>query len=160
MSEVSVPRASDGVANQRVRPRRARNNQTKPTGPAGPVFLCAGCDRPIRGATGYLEVNTAAAGERVRHFEAHRLERAVHADVRLMAVGMNEVMAEYFAAAPVAQWTAWHRRCDPEPSSSTYWIGAERIATWPQLVDWTAHLSDKRWFPGTDWYELTRGLAS
>jgi hypothetical protein len=123
------------------------------------VFRCAGCGRPVHGTDGYVEVDTGAAGERVRYFEALRLERAKKADGRLMAVPLGEVLEEVLAAPPVAPWIAWHRKCDPAPGSSTYWIGTERIATWPAVVDWTAHLAEKRWIRGTDWFAMLRNLA-
>lgn len=152
MSEISILRAGDGKATSRVRSGPAREKQTKAS---GPVFRCAGCGRAVRGTAGYIEVNTAAAGARVRYLDAHRWPQSD----RIEPVNIGDVLGDYVAAPPIAPWVAWHRRCDPNIGGSTYWIGAERIATWPQLVDWTAHLSPKRWLRGTDWFDFTRDLA-
>lgn len=158
MTERSVPRPSDGVANLRGRERAPQVTTHKRAD--GPVFLCAGCGKPIRGATGYIEVDTGAASARARYFaELNRKSEARRYAPGWTPAPLAEVFEELDGAPPLARWTAWHRACDPAPSSSTYWIGSERIATWRQMVDWTAHLREKRWIEGTDWFHMTRGQA-
>ena len=57
---------------------------------------------------------------------------------------------------PGTHWTCWHRECDPNPEAATYWIEVDRIDTWAEVVEWTSHLAEKRWFHDTDWHTVMR----
>jgi len=49
---------------------------------------------------------------------------------------------------------AWHRSCDPAPEDEGYVIGVE-----DDLLDWTAHLSEKPWYAATNWTEILRDMS-
>ncbi len=67
--------------------------------------------------------------------------------------------AEMRTSSDTVRWRTSHYDCFAEGSRDTYEIGSERIATWRQLVWWTAHLMDKNWFPKSDWDDLLRELS-
>ncbi|MCK9496146.1 MAG: GIY-YIG nuclease family protein [Dehalococcoidia bacterium] len=51
-----------------------------------------------------------------------------------------------------ASWRTVHNECDPDPEGhSGYYIDGRNAATHEDLLYWTAHLMEKRWFAGTDW---------
>lgn len=51
-----------------------------------------------------------------------------------------------------AHWQTMHTECDPHPEShGTYYIAGSAAATHEDLLYWTAHLMEKRWFMSTDW---------
>jgi hypothetical protein len=58
-----------------------------------------------------------------------------------------------------AHWHAWHLACDPEPDGGRYFIDVERIRTAWDVLDWTAHLTQKRWLADTDWFDVVRDIA-
>lgn len=49
------------------------------------------------------------------------------------------------------EWAFLHRRCDPHPNTSRYWIGVEQIRTYAAVNDWVDHLSKKQWFRFDRW---------
>lgn len=116
--------------------------------------VCDGCGKPIEPGDGYLEVDSGAA------FELHRKRRAAtHPPANgrsLVPVDVGALMA----AGPDIPWQGWHRACDPHPDSGTYWFAVERIATIADVLEWTAHLSEKQWLASTDWTRLLRGIAN
>ena len=58
------------------------------------------------------------------------------------------------------RWRVLHRGCDPNPKSVDYWIGVERIRTYPRVLEWTAHLMEKTWLPDTTWRHILRRAAA
>lgn len=64
----------------------------------------------------------------------------------------------------------WHVHCDAcnphedeyEPGvycGGCYWFAVDRCRTWAQLIDWTAHLSEKDWLRSTNWPDFIRAIA-
>ena len=52
-----------------------------------------------------------------------------------------------------------HRHCDPHPDGEDYWFGVERARSLAAVIDWTAHLLGKDWFPETNWDQLLYNLV-
>lgn len=100
------------------------------------VMFCGRCRAPIDGDTGFIGVRHSALAR------GHAAKR--HAGL---------------VPDPVI-WEALHHSCDPDPSDDCYQIGADRIATYPALAWWTAHLMAKTWLPLTDWHQVLREAAS
>jgi predicted GIY-YIG superfamily endonuclease len=87
------------------------------------IVRCHGCGTIINAGDGYLEVDQSLA--------------------RAFASGLSDVGA---------RWLGWHRRCDPEPDGQRYFVNAERLLTFDDLMRWDQHLSAKRWVvESTDW---------
>lgn len=51
-----------------------------------------------------------------------------------------------------AHWTPEHTACGPV--AVDYGIAVEQIRTHADMLRWTSHLMDKRWFAGSDWGAL------
>ena len=135
-------------------------------------WKCAACGFPIENGKGYITVSmadvrryedweTARQREHFRESEEEWITRgAKDEDWHLVPQGGSmEEMAEWPDAA---QWRPFHEsdQCDPryESGSGTdYVIPVEKIRTWAQLADWTAHLLEKTWFAtATDWSSFIR----
>ena len=99
------------------------------------VLFCGRCRAPIDGDTGFVGV---------RHGAIARAQ----AEKRNHGTEPEEVL-----------WETLHNSCDPDPSDDCYQINAERIATYPALAWWTAHLMGKSWLALTDWDEVLREVA-
>ena len=56
-------------------------------------------------------------------------------------------------------WRTGHDKCRTDRDEGCYEIDGDRIATWPALAHWTAHLMEKNWFGDSDWDGLLRELA-
>lgn len=113
------------------------------------VMHCEICGDPVLGDEGYLEVDSGAALRR----------RRVPPD----PVAEYEIRAEtlaHFLASPDIGWHCYHRRCDPDPERTTYWIGSDRLTTIEELLDWTAHLMEKDWIGCTNWATVLRTVRS
>ena len=100
------------------------------------VMTCGRCRAPIDGDTGFIGVR-------------HRDLSNAQAAKRLAGMGSETVL-----------WEALHYSCDPDPGNDCYEISSERIATYPALAWWTAHLMAKTWLPLTDWDQVLREAAS
>lgn len=54
----------------------------------------------------------------------------------------------------------WRIECgNCTPADEGYAIEIERCMTWPDLVEWTAHLSEKTWLRYTNWFNFIRSVA-
>jgi hypothetical protein len=98
------------------------------TGSSGIVWMCQGCDKPIKG-DGWCYLKSR--------------------DYRV--AGTREQIED-------ACWNIRHSDCIPEKGhASGYDIEISRMLTWPHLVDWTAHVVlGKCWGPATNWMEIMR----
>lgn len=109
------------------------------------AVICDACAKPISDGAGYLHVSHHAIAE---HEQAMARWREDNQPGGYMCI------TDLLAIPKPARWRAHHRRCDPEPDSSDYWIDVARLRTWRALLEWTAHLMGKRWLPATDWQRL------
>lgn len=92
-------------------------------------WTCDECKTPVEAGDGYLCVDSQAAN-------------------RKPAGTLN------------IEWRVYHANCDPEPERGTdYWIAVHRIRDASDVMDWTAHLSSKRWIKNTTW-NVILGLAA
>lgn len=112
-------------------------------------WICAGCRCPIVDGEGFLEV---------------RRDHCCRYEVELRewkAANPGPVIdgGALLAYPHRASWQAFHWVCDPEAHSDSYWIAVERIRTSAQFIEWTGHLSEKRWFGDTDWPTLCHRVA-
>jgi hypothetical protein len=121
--------------------------------------MCDQCGDPIADSDGYLTLH-------LDEVEAFRADRADH-EAKVVARNLSENAAttltlwrgEELLAMPCrAEWHVLHRRCDVRPDSTDdYCTGVERCRTYVQLLDWSLHLSAKRWFGSTNWVNFIYG---
>ena len=105
---------------------------------------CEVCGDVIGPSDGALEVDEAAALD--RHFaDIESQVRSTGAPVEFNATPLGPDHAG-------SHWRWTHLRCDPD-SNFTYWIAAERLDSYPKVLGWMWHLSEKGWLDSTDWYE-------
>lgn len=109
---------------------------------------CQECGKPILDREGYLRVDDAAALRGYLDQEERDREYEPGAPVDLDKLVSGTVV-----------WRALHAGCDAYANLG-YQIDINRLRTWPQLVDWTAHLMQKNWLRATDWHELLRQTAA
>lgn len=57
------------------------------------------------------------------------------------------------------RWEVVCDGCDEGDGLSFYDFATERAATWPELAEWCAHLSGKRWLAESNWSELLNALG-
>lgn len=114
------------------------------------VWLCDECGAPVEDGDGYLTVKYADIREYKRSHdafdEAHRRPNGW--------VVYN--LAELDEIAGLARWSVLHRNCDPDPESEDYWYAIERVRTYADLLERTAHLLGKTWLPTTTWHSILR----
>lgn len=116
--------------------------------------VCTSCNAVIVG-DGYLEVDDGKAMH--QHMNPPEPDIVYEKDdVRLDGFSGGQLLDW---PAPVS-WEAYHWACDPDIEAGTYWIEVDRIATYADVLDWTAHLMEKNWFNETDWSDLLRNVAN
>jgi hypothetical protein len=98
------------------------------------IMTCGRCRAPIDGGSGFI-------------------------GVRYRELAPAEVLRKAGNFPDEVIWEALHNACDPNPAAACYAISADRIATWPAVAWWTAHLLAKPWIDLTDWDEVLRELA-
>lgn len=79
----------------------------------------------------------------------------VHGDTGCIYAAFREMRTPSGAI----RWRTSHYGCFAGGARDTYEIGSERIATWRQLIWWTAHLMEKNWFARSDWDDLLREIS-
>jgi hypothetical protein len=120
------------------------------------TWSCDVCKRPIPDDAGYITVPYA-------EIHAHR-EWNDEFDEMLRIRGNGGLavytLGELNGMPDRARWHALHRSCDPNLDSNDYWIGVERIRTYPQVLEWSAHLLSKTWITDTTWQDILRRAAA
>lgn len=154
------------IVDEKPRYNVVHNSHRAPAGTLDLVWLCHECDQPIANGMGYLESrwnDVAAARDGRRDSRARARARARENIPHFTEDELDGLElyngADLFAIPDRAPWLAWHVDCDPEPDAGSYWIGVERIRTWPQVLSWTAHLMEKDWLEDTDWSDLLHSIA-
>lgn len=109
------------------------------------IAICDRCRKPVEGSDGYIHVSYREIDRQRR--ERRHFERVARKRQVLSLVDLDEFPAQ-------ARWQVHHDRCDPNRAHGCYWFGVERCRTWPQLIEWTAHLMQKDWFCETDWEQV------
>lgn len=118
-------------------------------------WTCDQCGRPITRGTGYVHVS---------YTDIHRYEQAVREDkerraARAATEGLRAwvyTLSDFDDMPSPARWHVHHQACDPNPDSNDYWWPIDRLGTWPGLVEFVAHVSDKTWITATDLSRLLR----
>jgi hypothetical protein len=117
-------------------------------------WLCHTCKKPVANGKGYVHVHDNACSE------VRQARRAWKKDLREKqkkselgsweAISLDDLMK----LPDRVPWEVHHRKCDPNPGRPGYWIGVERIRTYAQMLNWTAHLMSRNWLKDTNWREL------
>lgn len=116
--------------------------------PSAPRWVCSSCRRTVKGKGaqgGWLSIRYTDIALATN---ARKLWDQDHAGQTVFSG------ADLFGLPEPAQWSVYHRKCDPDPEASSYWIDVERIRTWRSVVSWWAHLSEKAWLGDTNWGEF------
>lgn len=120
-------------------------------------LICDACKKPVEGASGYLWIDndkiTAVLKAVAEWNRKHTIPEG-----QPFAGGQMFSGGDLFDYPEAVQWHAHHHACDPNQDANAYSIQANRIDTWAELLDWTAHLMEKDWLGHTDWDDLLRGV--
>lgn len=122
------------------------------------AWTCDECGKPIRDGAGYITVDHSEIAKHrngERSWEAALERRRVEQGNTWVAVNLAELPDN-----PRAAWKVLHGTCDPNPDSSDYWIGVERLRTPGDVIGLSAHLFEKNWIQATTWASLLRGVAA
>lgn len=103
------------------------------------TWECVDCRTPVQDQMGTLSIDISA----VDLYEgAIQQWHAEHGD---------SVTASQLSQIPSKpRWRVHHDECFM-PGDGSYFIPVESVRTAPQLLEWTAHLWEKVWFPSTRW---------
>lgn len=125
------------------------------------IWLCDVCERQVLGTDGYIHLDTAATWRvKMARAEAKRQREATAKDEGHSGFVVVSV-AELLDGPDDVQWEVHHRACDPDPDrDADYWFTVDRAATVSHLLDWTLHLSEKRWIEHTNWTRFVRGALA
>ncbi|MEU5403612.1 hypothetical protein ABZ348_30475 [Streptomyces sp. NPDC005963] len=116
------------------------------------TLICSTCAQEIAQDDGYLWVNRREADTAQQAYQA--LEQR-QTDPLNGSVSFD--LADLCALPAPAAWRADHRDCDLEREDPFHYrIPAARLHLRADLLDWTAHLTEKVWLPHTDWRDLLR----
>jgi len=113
--------------------------------PGGVLYAaCGDCREPI--ATGVLHV---------RYAEIAPVEKAWR-DFNERESGSLDVAGLVRLPGPAT----WHVQCNScAACDGCYDIEISDVLTWPGLMEWTVHLSEKSWLEHTSWFNLMRAVA-
>jgi hypothetical protein len=120
------------------------------------TWLCDACGEPIADDEGYITVNYAEIHAYDRWNEEFDEKQRAKAKGGLVMYRLSELNG----MPEPARWRKLHQRCDPDPESTDYWIGIERIRTRPEVLRWTAHLLGKNWIQSTTWRDILHRAAA
>lgn len=118
--------------------------------------ICNACSEPISRDTGYLWINMSEVDQVAREMAERTRDRNQGKGPFKPYITVRG--GDLLSYPTSVQWQAHHTVCDPDPDGNAYHIAANRIDTWAELLDWTAHLMEKDWFTLTDWDDVLRGV--
>lgn len=123
-----------------------------PTAPLEVTAWCAVCGHQVLAGAGYVcvDVKVAIENERVWHEYEKTEPESGYIDVG----GMLE------AHRDLVPWTVLHAACDPHPERDDYWFDVGRSTPLAALLDWNAHLLEKRWIQHTNWTRFLVAAAT
>jgi hypothetical protein len=114
------------------------------------TLICETCHFPVTGNSGSIYVRLGDVRDK-RHADqewkqAHPAGAAI--DIHELLTMPGDI-----------RWRVGHDSCRADRDEACYEIDDDKIATWPALARWTAHLMEKGWFPLSDWDDLLREVA-
>lgn len=114
------------------------------------TLICETCSFPISRDMGCIYIRTFDVGA---YYQAQREWREAHPDGE--AVDLRELLEH----PDGIHWRTGHDACRTDRDEPTYEISDHQIASWAQLMSWTAHLMSKNWFDLSDWDDLLREVS-
>lgn len=122
------------------------------------TWVCDGCHEPIDPlAEGFLQVPPKKIWRRRQEMAAWN-ERV---DAENVGTHMRFIRGSLLLEHPKRiHWNVTCKVCDQFPDDCDYWFTLDRIGTWQEVADWSAHLLEKRWFPESDWARVLYRLIS
>jgi hypothetical protein len=119
-------------------------------------IICTACKQPIDdGKPGSLEISMRDVGTCREQRAAWEAEHIASAGPGLTTVGWGALASQ----PDPARWQAFHDACTTS-SFGDYYVSADEVQNWQDLVARTAHLMGKQWLQFTDWDEVLEGAAS
>ncbi|WP_197487856.1 hypothetical protein [Rhodococcus sp. LB1] len=124
------------------------------------TYVCDECHRPVQDGDGYVHLQYPPAQADAGEGEATEGEATEGGGFPMVTAATMMEQSKRpkpppTTTVPTRHWETHHRRrCDPDPYGDDYWIAVERVRTLVDLANRTKHLSEKRWFPTTDWPDL------
>ena len=104
---------------------------------------CELCEKAINPGTGGLDINPLPALDAANTMYAWDRE---HGDQVVVMSDVPDVPRRVHW-----RWAHWSCTCE---GANYYFIDLERIDTARKAMRWTDHLSGKRWFGYTDWFDV------
>lgn len=125
------------------------------------VWTCQHCHGPIADGSGWITICQREVWQRrqaVKAWEKAQHEAAKESrDESTGRIGRLLCAADIMGYPDPVRWERTHEACDPNPDrGSDYWIAIERIRTEADVLSWSAHLFEKRWFQDTAWDRIIR----
>jgi hypothetical protein len=113
--------------------------------PHRPVWVCETCSSVIEDGAGVIDFRYREYDEN-RLLDAEWTERHTDPETGFLSwsPGDGDQMPGY------VRLHVLHDRCCPE-RGDVYQIDLTRCRTWREVASWSAHLSEKQWFPHVNW---------
>ena len=115
-------------------------------------WTCEVCDQPIADDAGYVTASYSAINA---YRDAERAWEEEHPKTGRFRI---VPLTDYVSYPSRVRWSVLHQGCDPNPDSTDYWIGVERIRTAADVLGWSAHLLEKKWLSITTWSDVLYGI--
>jgi predicted GIY-YIG superfamily endonuclease len=112
---------------------------------------CEDCGALLADDDGVLHINQLELREREDAYRQY--ERRQDARGSWAPVDFGDLLS-------LPDEATWRVQCDNcAQCEFCYDIDIGRALTWPELMDWTVHLSEKSWIEYTNWFALMRSVA-